>query len=274
MVSVRGVTTSLVLKYLAAFLLLVGLLSIDGKPIFSRTISSKGYRLSNDENSLTFHQARRGSHADGIHQSRSDVALLRERSLAKRGSCLSRGQSTTWDCSSETPSVAECKSQVQSFGQVGKKRSVFYTGFAGGNAISKCKGYFECRRRQFGKVVLWDGIVNNGWLDAQALAIAQGNPTIDPARVGDPFLKRLSQAFAEASTGDVYLCTPDDNAPDNNFGDQTAWGGWEYPALTRNPDVTTIYRVDPDGEEGLRVIWRQGDPPSPKDPRGAEPLPF
>lgn len=50
------------------------------------------------------------------------------------------------------------------------------------------------------------------------------------------------------------------------------WLGWEYPALTRNPDVTEIVRIDPrKGEDHTPVIiWKRGDEPTVDPPRGAD----
>lgn len=90
----------------------------------------------------------------------------------------------------------------------------------------------------------------------------------------DPFPKLLSQAFAEVSVGDVYVFTPTGadpmNPPIANARTRVAWVGWEYPALTRNRNVRTIYRVDPrPGYDNERyAIWTQGDAPWPEEPLG------
>ena len=61
----------------------------------------------------------------------------------------------------------------------------------------------------------------------------------------DPFPRNLSQDFGEKIKGKVHLCIPQTVAPDDrSWTLNSAWGGWEYPALTRNPDVTEIWRVD------------------------------
>ena len=267
MICLRGVTTSLILGYLGALLLLTGLLSTDAKPISPRTLGSDSYQFSANQNTLTSHIARRGLHADGIHQSRRDVALLGERSLVKRGNCMSsKAANPTWTCSGQTPSVAECVSQIRSHGQVGPKISVFYTALGGASGLRQCKQYFTCNP-QIGAVVLWDDIVDPTWFRAQGQAIAQANPNANPSLITDPFAKRMSQAFAEASRGDAYICTPASNAPNNDFNQDMAWGGWEYPALTRNGDVTRIIRVDP-ATGVTQEIWRQGDPATPNAPKG------
>jgi hypothetical protein len=257
MICIRGAAMSLILNYLAAFLLLTRLFSTDAKPIFPQTLN----QFSDNKNPPTPHKVRRGSHANGIHGLRSDVALLGERSLVKRGNCFS-SQENVWNCDAETPSVAECVTRIQSYGQVGSRISVFYSGLGGAQGLTACKQYFSCNA-QIGPVVPRDTIVDPGWFTAQAQAIIQDNPGANL----DPFQKRMSQAFAEASRGDTYICTPEDNAPNNDFNQDLAWGGWEYPALTRNPGVTRIIRVDPNTSV-TRAIWTQGDPATPNAPRG------
>ena len=86
------------------------------------------------------------------------------------------------------------------------------------------------------------------------------------------FLENLSQAYAELTKGEAWLFMPDGSGA---WSDSSAWGAFEYPALTRNPDVTKIWRVnvagdffDPTGEPTL--IWdrSRGDGPSPFDAKG------
>ncbi len=195
--------------------------------------------------------------------------------LVKRGQCISSRtknpsnpavELTTWQCSPETPTVAECIEKIQEMGNVGNKVSVFYTALDGQVGLVKCKQYFACHP-ELGQTVLWDGVVDQGWLGAQGFAIAQAQPNTNPGRATDPFQKRLSQAFGEASKGDAYICMPEGVFSDDVFDQRFAWGGWEYPALTRNSDITKIVRLDPD-TESTRQIWTQGDPPTQKPPKG------
>lgn len=80
----------------------------------------------------------------------------------------------------------------------------------------------------------------------------------------NPFLKHLAQAFAETSKGDVYVFIPQGQLPNNAWNKDSAWGGWEYPALTNNQKVTRIFRVDlnvsdPNNSTGTpEVIWNRG----------------
>ncbi|KAL8970317.1 MAG: hypothetical protein Q9197_003867 [Variospora fuerteventurae] len=269
MIYIRGYKTSLILNYLAAFLLLTCLLSIDAKPVFPRAPIFNSYRFSDTNNAVDSHKARRGLHAHGIQQPRTDAALLRERTLVKRGACLSRQKDdkVEWTCSGETPSVAECVSKIRDHGQVGPKISVFYSGLGGRQGVEVCKQYFSCHA-EIGEVVLWDDIVDPDWFTAQASAIYQAQPNAPNQKAAlDPFQKRMSQAFGEATKGDTYICTPEDNAPNNDFDQELAWGGWEYPALTRNADVTKVIRLDPN--TGVtREIWKQGDAATPNAPKG------
>ncbi|KAL8637580.1 MAG: hypothetical protein Q9226_009110 [Calogaya cf. arnoldii] len=98
----------------------------------------------------------------------------------------------------------------------------------------------------------------------------------DLAEKADPFLKHLAQGFAETSAGDVYVFIPRGQLPNNQWDMASAWGGWEYPALTKNPDVQRILRVDLDvtdynNPQGTpNVIWdrSQGDGEADYEPKG------
>ena len=164
------------------------------------------------------------------------------------------------------PTVADCVSQIEAWGQVGNSISVFYTGLGGASGLTKCKQYFACHP-EIGSTVAWDNIVDMKWFDAQALAIVKGNPGSNPNVIANPLAKRMAQAFAQASKGDAYLCVPGDNSPDNNFNQDLAWGGWEYPALTRNKDVSRVIRVDP-ATGVTSQIWAAGQPATGNEPRG------
>ncbi|KAL8989063.1 MAG: hypothetical protein Q9169_008443, partial [Polycauliona sp. 2 TL-2023] len=259
MIYTRGITTTSIFTILAAILLLTGHLLTDANPI---TLRSPGLESPHNHRGP---DSRRHVPVTGAFEPRSDVTPREGRSLAKRGNCFSSGENT-WRCSSQTPSVAECVTKIQSWGQVGSRISVFYNNLSGKDGLTECKNYFNCNAN-IGSVVLFDDIADHGWLDAQNAAIAKGKPGSNPNIVGDPFLKRLSQAFAEASKGDAYVCTPESSSPNNNFSQDYAWGGWEYPALTRNADVTKIIRVDP--KTGVtRQIWKQGDSATPNAPKG------
>lgn len=261
--STHGITINLVVTYITVVFLLTAFPATNAKAIPPQALDLIRDR-SVDNEAFALSRGTRLEARNGNHYRSSDVLVLDDRSLVKRGNCIS-SEENTYECSSQTPSVAECVGQIQSFGQVGSKISVFYTGLGGAKGLTQCKQYFNCNP-QLGAVVLWDGIVDDNWFKAQALAIAQGNPN-NPSIATDPFQKRMSQAFAEASRGDTYLCTPESNSPNNAFDQRLAWGGWEYPALTRNSGVTRVIRVDP-STSATSQIWAQGDPPTPNAPRG------
>ena len=190
--------------------------------------------------------------------------------LNKRGCAFSRNveesdgeEEPVYVCSSEVPSVDDLVAQIQSFGTVGRLDSLFYSGLDGGNAIPLAKQWY-CSNVAGGRgAVAFDNIVDDGWYLAQAQALAGASSS----KI-DQFQKRLSQAFATASSGTVYFFTKQEN-DGTSMPTTLAWGGWEYPALTRNAEVSEIIQVDPtvDGDLG-HVIWKQGDPVSATEPRG------
>lgn len=193
-------------------------------------------------------------------------------SLHKRGCAFSKNVADdennneapepAYVCSTEVPSVADLITQIQSHGTVGALDSLFYSGLEGGNAIPLAKQWY-CANVPLGRgAVAFDNIVDNDWYLAQASALAP----VSYSKV-DQFQKRLSQAFAAASSGSVYFFTMMEN-DGTSMSRELAWGGWEYPALTRNEDVTEIIQVDPAVEDSSRVIWRQGDGASEMEPRG------
>lgn len=188
-----------------------------------------------------------------------------EKPLWKRG-CFPSKSENAFECSAQVPTVAECVSQIEAWGQVRNSISVFYTGLGGAAGLKQCKQYFACHP-EISPIVAWDNIADPKWFEAQAMAIVNGNPGSNPSIITDPFQKRLAQAFAQASRGDAYVCTPANNSPDNNFNQDLAWGGWEYPALTRNNDVSKIIRVDP-ATGVTSQIWAAGQPATENEPRG------
>ena len=196
-----------------------------------------------------------------------------EKPLWKRGNIPStlkpsklKPSKPVYKCSAQVPTVAKCVSQIEAWGQVGNSISVFYSGLGGAKGLTECKKYFACHG-EIGTTVLWDNIVDPDWFVAQGKAIMTGNPGSNSNGMLNSFQKRMSQAFAQASKGDAYLCTPADNSPDNNFDQNLAWGGWEYPALTRNRDVSKVIRVDP-ATGVTSQIWAAGQPPTVNAPRG------
>ncbi|KAI9727381.1 MAG: hypothetical protein M1834_008452 [Cirrosporium novae-zelandiae] len=217
----------------------------------------------------------------------SSMNLFEKREILKRG-CLDwifgPNIPKEWWCNALIPGVDECIAQIEAKGAVGTgKVSLFYTGWGGtllGRGDLATKKW--ARQNLCGTPwVDWDGIVSLAWRMSTELAIDKpfgkkglNKPIDERDAIVDPFLKHLSQAYAEKSAGDVYVFIPEGVYTADTWDDNSAWGGWEYPALTRNDDVKRIYRVDlntddQDHPTGTpRVIWTQGDGKSSSDPKG------
>lgn len=186
--------------------------------------------------------------------------------LIKRGCVPSKTKKNDWDCTDESPSVAELVKKVKDYKQVGHKDSLFYNNLKQGSAIPRANAWYKANVKNGRGAVTFNQIVDQGWYNAQLEVLAKGGYA-----KGDVMQKRLSQAFAEVSDGTVYFFGPK-NADGTKIPENTAWGGWEYPALTRNPHVDQIIQVNFQSDEGIeattKVIWKKGDPKSPKEPRG------
>ncbi|KAL2285598.1 hypothetical protein FJTKL_07627 [Diaporthe vaccinii] len=150
----------------------------------------------------------------------------------------------------------------------------FYTGLGGRGSIGKIKQYLKCdaARALFPDqraVGYPDVIRNEGFMSATTGALNSDG------KKGGLLVPRIaSQALAEECSGRVFLFTRGDKEPGwdwRNPNDNT-WVGWEYPALTRNPAVTDIVRIDPRvGEDHTPlIIWKQEFGPTANAPRGAD----
>ena len=260
--------------YISTLLFLTGILSIDATPI-SPSAGNKA---------VFSHHAPRGIHDHKTGKSTATVSHLEGRRLQKRGNICNRSGRgdgddveleeqpavPLYECGPDVPSVAECEGMIRRHGQVPTKTSIFYTGLDGKVGLEKCKAVLNCRI-DVGEIILYDNIVDNRWFDAQIYAIQQANPTVLPNAATGPFQdfqKRLSQAFGQAAQGTAYICMPDEEDTDNVFRTDKAWGGWEYPALTRNQRVTRVLRLDPNKDNEPRQIWQPSDGPTPNEPRG------
>ncbi|PLN79629.1 hypothetical protein BDW42DRAFT_172389 [Aspergillus taichungensis] len=178
--------------------------------------------------------------------------------LVKRGCVPSKPS----DVCTDVPTVAFLVTKIQQHGKVGKRDSLFYSDLGGSGAIAKASDWYKKNVPKGRGSVAFDNIINEKWYKAQANALGGSMAKVDQ------FQKRLSQAFAEASQGTVYFFTKKQNKG-TDMSENLAWGGWEYPALTRNTKVKEIVQVDPNeaGDKG-HVIWKQGNGHSPKAPRG------
>ncbi|KAJ2992586.1 hypothetical protein NUW58_g828 [Xylaria curta] len=166
----------------------------------------------------------------------------------------------------DIPSVTSIQAEIKKHGRVGKDASLFYTSLSGGGAIPKITAWYDRNvRRITGRAgVAFDNILPAKYSEDVAKKLMK-------ASLIDKFQKRVSQAFANESTGLVYVFYPKmkedpvkacDNPGQglNPPGGFSTWCGQEFPALTRNPKVDAIYQVDPDSKQtsGL-VIWKKGD---------------
>lgn len=152
--------------------------------------------------------------------------------------------------------------KIQQHGKVGKRDSLFYSDLSGGGAIAKASEWYSKNVRKGRGYVAFNDIVNEKWYEAQGMELERQSP----AKV-DQFQKRLSRAFAEASKGTVYFFTKEENEG-TCMPDTQAWGGWEFPALTRNRDVKEIIQVDPrQASDKRHVIWTPADGPSYNAPQ-------
>ena len=112
----------------------------------------------------------------------------------------------------------------------------------------------------------YETCVNQVWFDAQYAWIDENSEDFEflANRVRNPlnvFSYCLSQAMATVSTAtDAFLFMPWDQTPRVD----SVWQATELPALTQNPHVNKIYRIDPrpqDPEENpggpclQTVIW-------------------
>ncbi|KAL8870264.1 MAG: hypothetical protein Q9174_003651 [Haloplaca sp. 1 TL-2023] len=258
-------TTASLMKYLVGFLLLFGLLSTDATPISPYTYNK----------SLSSHFTNRENHRGKAHHTKPTISYVENRHLQKRGICRSRDGNNNeleelppipvYECGPDVPTVEDCEAKIREHGQVPTKLSIFYTGLQGAVGLQQCKAKLACLG--IGEIVLFDNIVDNRWYSAQAQAIFDANAN-NRVRALDDFQKRLSQAFGQAARGAAYICMPDEEDADNVFRQEKAWGGWEYPALTRNPRVTSVLRLDPDKDDEPRQIWQPSDGPTANEPRG------
>jgi hypothetical protein len=160
------------------------------------------------------------------------------------------------------PTTAEILAALQKYGTVANKDSIFYSGNQGAGSVqSQAQTWYKDNVPGGRGAVSFNDIDATAWYQAMSRAAGlAGGSAVD--KVG----KRASQAFAEAVSGDVYFFTPaGTNAA--NTPTTTTWGGWEYPALTRNANVARIIQVAP-GSTTTSVIWKHGDPPSAVEPKG------
>ena len=177
------------------------------------------------------------------------------------------------------PGVDASAQQVINRGTVPYLPSVFYSGWP--LLLYDAQRWARC---YFGeevsgsptdyRFVVWGRHVSLEWMAYITYSLDDdmyraGYPDDQIEYYKDLFLKNLSQAFAELAQGDVILLAGDNvTSDDRSWDPNKAWGGWVYPALTRNTRVTSISRVDPNTDNLPRVIWRPQNGYSSQTPKG------
>ena len=210
------------------------------------------------------------------------------RDLFKRG-CLDwfwpgRNVPREYWCNCVIPGVEECNAKVREHGWVGNLTSVFYTAWRefGGGWGPKATKQWAWQNLGACAYVDWDNMANGTWKEATHRAIEKPFESFNlDYDVSDPFERNVCQAFGEQSAGEAYVIVPK-GLP---IKDESVWSGYEYPALTRNPKITKIWKIEleTDNTEGLRfsqipgaganftkiLLWEPANGPSPQEPRGS-----
>ncbi|KAK3707828.1 hypothetical protein LTR37_011830 [Vermiconidia calcicola] len=209
-----------------------------------------------------------------------DAPTVLPRILQKRSNCQPwDDHPELYNCDGAVPGVDEAVERMQAFGVVGTIPSVFYTNMPFG--LSRTRTWASCffagepeaAGRDDWLYTIWKRITDNKWVASESFWVYENQPDDvseeDNAYYRDLVLKHVSQAYAEVSAGDIYLVAEDATTPDNrDWNTDQAWGGWEWPALTRNSNVKRILRVDPDSGEEPLEIWTSADGPQGIEPKG------
>lgn len=207
--------------------------------------------------------------------SRAELAklyTLDSRDLVKRG-CLNwiwpdKTIPQEWWCNCVIPGVDDCVQAIQEKNVVGNYPSLFYTSWGGiGDGSLGVQGTkLWAQNNICGRFVDFDGIVTTAYMLTTESAIEKpfgkdglNLPSEEKAKIVDPFLKNLSQAFAEETAGEAYVIVP----KGVDFYPDSAWTGWEYPALTRNRRVEKIWKVELDASDPSQ-FGPGGNPPAVK----------
>ncbi|KAF2222756.1 hypothetical protein BDZ85DRAFT_131677 [Elsinoe ampelina] len=173
-----------------------------------------------------------------------------------------------WTCTGEVPSLDELRYHAIRLRDIEVKTSIFYTKLVKGRAVEAAACWFDEYEEgvKRGDMAHFNNILDDDYYFAVASAIKK-MPNAD--RNIDRFQKLLSQAFAETSSGRVFVFMPSDSdVAGSAYDDMNVWKNWEYPALTRNVRVEEIRRVDPRVDQQSQQAWRKGDGPSEREPTG------
>ena len=206
--------------------------------------------------------------------------------MPSKGDPPSKEIPSEWWCNAVVPGVDACIQAIQKKGVVGKYPSLFYTSWSniGLGKIGYQGAGAWAKKNICGRFVDFGAATTSGYqISVETALLRPFGPAgldledEDLEKIRDPFLKNLSQAFAEQSTGDAYVVVPQGV----DFHPDSAWTGWEYPALTRNVNINIIWKVELDysdqslfvtvgaGPPGVKtLLWQKGDPPSAIEPKG------
>jgi len=158
------------------------------------------------------------------------------------------------------PTLDQLVKNLNTLGVVKNKDSLFYSGLGDIAIIEKAaKTWYTSHVKGGRGAVAFGDIMATSWYINQAYVLSQDDI--------NPFQKRLSRAYAQVSTGNAYVfLTRGTNGATTSLS--TTWGGWEYPALTRNKAIKSITQADPDSSlaDPGTVIWTPKTGPSPNEP--------
>ncbi|KAI4864227.1 hypothetical protein F4820DRAFT_339235 [Hypoxylon rubiginosum] len=167
---------------------------------------------------------------------------------------------------SDVPSVQDIEAELQNHGRVGNDVSLFYTSLSGQSAIGTIKAWYQCNMQPISRKagVAFDEILPPDY----EMRIGR---QLQSFSLIDKFQKRISQAFAAQSAGQVFVFYPDGKGDPidicstsgqglNPPGGFSTWCGQEFPALMGNNKVDVIYQVDPKSDtKSGNIIWTRGD---------------
>ena len=138
----------------------------------------------------------------------------------------------------DVPGVDELKQKVIEYGVATSKPDWFYTKYPLVTNVAQQwisqNAYADepigASNKDEWQYAMWGRIIDPIWATDKKDALKYGmdDAGFKPSRrdlYGDMFMKQLSQAFAEASQGEVFLLISDDAFPDDKWDTDSAWGG-------------------------------------------------
>ncbi|KAG6899900.1 hypothetical protein C0995_004754 [Termitomyces sp. Mi166 len=158
-------------------------------------------------------------------------------------------RATSGHSPAHVPDVAEIKKHLH----VEPNKSLFYSGPGGYKAIA------DARAKTMGLKILetsWKDLKLNGKVAGSAYvdSVTNGLSDIDEGRFWD----NASKAFAELSSGTVYVLLPANVHGPSNFFAKSIWARVEWQALIDNPHVTKVIMINPDNKADQRPLFVRG----------------